>query len=140
MSNSRVKTFYIPLSYEVSSIQRVQADSLEKAIDLVLEGEGVDVNDPNYISGSTVIDDDLITSSQVEIDKYKFVRVSLQSNAIPDFIGYIIDIDQDGEDYIIIDENSTEYQINLDDVFPLTEDEISSGISDKLKQIVSSLK
>jgi hypothetical protein len=148
MSNSRVKTFYIPMSYEVSVITRVDASSLEEACELVMEGEGTEISGQSYVSGSCVIHDRLIASSQLDINIGKFVRVSVnvdidddvKTYSPPDFIGYVTDIDDDENTYCIHDENLTKYKIKLDDVFPLSEDEISSFISDKLKQIVSYLK
>jgi hypothetical protein len=132
---SRVKKFYIPMSYEVTAIQVVEASSLEDALTLAMNGEGYEMSQ-SYVGGSVEIEEELITASQPDIGNGQFVRVWFQNENVSQFIGYVIEVDELDDLFTVVDQFGNKYLVTLDDLFPLTENELSNDIPDDLRIIV----
>jgi hypothetical protein len=49
------KIFYVPAEYKVSVLYKVEAESVEEAIELAKDSECISVNGPNYVEGSLEI-------------------------------------------------------------------------------------
>jgi len=84
----------------------------------------------------TTTTEELITASQQDIVKGQFVRVWFQNENVPQFIGYVIEVDELDDLSTVVDQFGNKYLVTLDDLFPLTENELSNDIPDDLRIIV----